>query len=144
MVRLLSSFRSSKFVLIGFFILFSCRRIGALKQSQPSQSFTVSDEPDGPAVSPSGTSQDLIQQQSSSQKIPPRNNNNRARSDVAAAAEPPAGDVDSGAPPPVVIDNSSAAHCEVERRRKHRIATSIQTLAEMLQLKEIDPKKLVN
>ncbi len=43
----------------------------------------------------------------------------------------------------VAVDNSSAAHCEVERRRKRKIATSIQTLAEMLQLKEVDPKKIV-
>jgi len=42
------------------------------------------------------------------------------------------------------IDGSSIAHCEVERKRKKKIATSIIQLAELLQLKEVDPTKLVS
>ena len=42
------------------------------------------------------------------------------------------------------IDRSSIAHCEVERRRKKKIATSIIQLTKLLKLKEIDPNKLVS
>ena len=61
--------------------------------------------------------------------------------DSNGSHEEPTNDVEEE--PFSLIDGSSLAHCKVERNRKQRIATSIQKLADMLQLKEIDSKKLV-
>ena len=110
------------------------RKIGVLTNSQPSQS---------PSSAPTPQRQEPESQEPLSNQVVQQNSvqaqaNGR---DSNGSHEEPTNDVEEE--PFSLIDGSSIAHCKVERNRKQRIATSIQRLADMLQLKEIDSRKLV-